>query len=176
MSKRAKLITAVLVTAGLLVVALAGAAFADGPNGPGVNSEDCLGQGWGHHHGLGTTNAEVVSELTGLTPDEIHAQRQEGKSLVEIAAAQGVNEDALVEAIMAAKKEVVQAKVAAGALTQEQADLMLQQMEQRTQQAVNRTTVGPPDWSRGNGQGACSDETRAGIGPSSMHRWARSSS
>ena len=86
-----------------------------------------------------------------------------------------LSKNSFTEAIMAVKKEAVQAKVEAGILTQEQADLMLQQMEQRTQQAVNRTSVGPPDWSRGNGRGACSGETGLGSGPGGMHRWGRGS-
>lgn len=174
MGKRAKLLTVSIALAGLLVVSVAGVAMAQDPADTDDMPAYC-GLGWGRSHGHGATSSETVSELSGLTPEEIQAQRQEGKSLVEIAAAQGVSEDALVEAIMAAKTEFIQQRVEAGTLTQEQADLILEQMEQRTLQAVNRTTVGPPDWSRGNGRGACSGETGLGSGPGGMHRWGRGS-
>ena len=169
MSKRAKLLMVSLVATGLLVFSFAGIAQADGPN----DADDCS-CGEGGPYGLGATHSEAVSELLGLTHEEIETQRhEEGKSLVEIAAAQGVSEDALVETIMAAKKEAVLAGVADGTLTQEQADLMLKQMEQRTQQAINRTSVGPPDWSKGQGRGACTGEAGLGTGPGGMHRWGR---
>jgi len=104
---------------------------------------------------------------------------------VEIAAAQGVTEDTLVEAILAAKKEAIQERVEAGILTQEQSDRMFQQMEQRTIEAVNRTTVGPvgPHEDRGagamryggsqGGNGACYGDAGTGIGPGGMNKWGR---
>ena len=172
MSKRIKMLAVALAAVVLLVVSGAAVALANGPTDAGDTSA-CGGEGWGRYHGQGAICSETVSVLLGLTPEEIQAQRQEGKSLVEIAAAQGVSEDALVEAIMAVKKEAVLAGVADGTLTQEQADLMLKQMEQRTQQAINRTSVGPPDWSKGQGRGACTGEAGLGTGPGGMHRWGR---
>ena len=172
MGKRVKLLAVALVATSLLVVSVAGVALAQGPADTDDMPAYC-GQGWGRSHGQEAICSETLSELSGLTPEEIQAQRQEGKSLVEIAAAQGVSEDALVEAIMAAKKQAVQAKVQDGTLTQEQADLILAHMEQRTHQAVNRTSVGPPDWSRGNGRGACFGGTGLGSGPGGMPRWGR---
>jgi hypothetical protein len=162
MSRRAKLLIVPLALAGLLVVLFSGAAFAAGP------------------HGEGTACTETVSELLGLTPEEIQAQRHEGKSLVEIAAAQGVSEDVLVEAILAAKKEAIEQKIEAGTLTQEQADLCFQQMEQRISQSVNRTTCGPVDGERGKGygragEGSCCDGTGPGTGPGGMNRYGRGS-
>ena len=53
---------------------------------------------------------------------------------------------------MGADIAAVEAKVANGTLTQDQADLMIQNMTERTEQAVNRTTVGPAEWSRGGGR------------------------
>lgn len=182
MSKRAKLLMVSLVATGLLVFSFAGIAQADGPN----DADDCP-CGLGGPYGLGATHSEAVSELLGLTHEEIETQRHEGKSLVEIAAAQGVSEDALVEAIMAVKKEAIQQRVEAGILTQEKANLMLQQMEQRTHQTVNRTSVGPPEWSGGSGNGNGNGNGRGayrgkmgngngqGAGMPSWPRWGRGS-
>ncbi|MDP2931660.1 MAG: DUF2680 domain-containing protein [Chloroflexota bacterium] len=181
MNKRAKILAATLVLAGLLAVSVTGVALAAGPNSPDGAPLNCGGMGC----------SDTVSELLGLTPQEIQTQRQAGKSLVEIAAAKGVTENALVNAIMAAKKEAVQARVQAGTLTQEQANLMLQQMEQRTKEAVNRTTTGPlagergygcgqpgqgtgPGMMRAWGQGTGNGAPGNGTGPGGMNRWARS--
>jgi hypothetical protein len=107
-------------------------------------------------NGLGTGSCPAaVTELLGMTPAEIQAQRLEGKSLVQIAAAKGVTEDQLKNAILTARQTQLKERVTAGTLTQEQATLMLQTMEQNVVQAINRTTTGRPDWAgiNGNGQG-----------------------
>ena len=155
MSKRFKLMTISMVLIGVLAATFTGAALAAGS--PEVDDEEqsYCGAGWGGWQG-GATCSETVGDLLGLTHEEIEAQRHEGKSMVEIAAAQGVTEDTLVEAILAAK--------------QEQSDRMFQQMEQRTIEAVNRTTVGPVGPHEDRGAGAMrhwgnqnSQETRDGT-------------
>ncbi len=152
------------IVAGLLVIVFAGAALAAGPVKP-ADTQNVCGPGWG----WGGTNLDVVSKLLGLTTEQIRTLRQEGKSLVQIAATKGVNEDALVKALLAARNEVIQKKVAAGVLTKEQADLMLKQMEQRMHQAVNRTTTGQPEWA---GQGNC-PALGNGVGVGGMNRAGR---
>ncbi len=107
---------------------------AGGPNGAGV----C---------------PEAVTQLLGMTQEEIQAQRLEGKSLVQIADTKKVTAEQLTEAILAAKRDQIQERVTAGTLTQEQADLMLQTMQQNVVRAVNRTSVGQPEWAGGNGTG-----------------------
>jgi hypothetical protein len=192
MSKKFKLLAISLITAGILAVAITGAAFADDPAGVNGEGEAYCGQGGSGYHGHGAICSDTVGELLGLTHEEIEEQRHEGKSLVEIAGAQGVSEDALVEAILDAKRESVQQMVEDGTLTQEQANLMLQQMEQRTIQMVNRVTVGSPDsrggcgygeagagtgpgmmrhWGQQGGQGTCYGETGLGTGSGDMNRW-----
>ena len=166
--KKVLLIGSVIVTLGLLIVGFTVPAFAHGPGNTGNVAQDCWGEpGEGGYHGHGAIHSDTVSELLGLTPEEIQVQRQEGKSLVEIAATQGVTEDALVDAITAAKEEAIQQRVEDGTLTQEQADLMLQQMTQRTAEMVNRTTFGPPE-----DRGTCGyGEPGQGISPGAMNHW-----
>lgn len=127
------------IVAGLLVLVFAGAALAAGPVKP-ADTQNVCGPGWG----WGGTNLEVVSKLLGLTTEQIGTLRQQGKSLVQIAATKNVTEDKLVNAILAARKELIQQRVTAGYLTQEQANLMLKNMEQNIRQSINRTTYGPP--------------------------------
>ena len=78
------------------------------------HSEDGEGVDYVCHESI-----DAVSELLGLSPEEIREEHESGKSLVEIAEEQGVSEDALIEAIMAAPKEAIEQKVEDGILTQE---------------------------------------------------------
>ena len=99
------------------------------------------------YHGIGNVyheSIDAVSELLGLSPEEIREERESGKSLVEIAEEQGVSEDALIEAIMAAPKEAIEQKVEDGILTQEQANHLLERLEQIVQHEVNREEPGFP--------------------------------
>ncbi len=158
MRKRFKLMTISMVLVGVLAATFSGAALAAGP--PEVDDEEqsYCGAGWGGWQ-EGVTCSEIVGDLLGLTHEEIEALRHEGKSMVEIAAAQGVTEDTLVEAILAAK--------------QEQSDRMFQHMGQRTSEAVNRTTEGPFGPREDRGAGAMRDDTELGAGRGLMHGWGR---
>ncbi len=189
MSKKAKMLTVALVATGLLVLSFAGIVQADDPD----DACDRAPQGWGAYFGQG--NSEAVSDLLGLTHEEMETLRHEGKRMVEIAAAQGIDEDTLVEFIMATKRDVLQQRVADGTLTAERVENMLQQMEQRTRQAVNRTETGP-FMAQGEGQrgfaggmgqgsmmyrgwqgshGADCDETGPGNVPDNANRRGRAS-
>jgi len=171
MNRRLKVFTAALVVTGLLAVAFGGFALADTPATTNTTGTACpMGQlGWGGHGmgsqmGQGIICDEIVSDLLGLSAEDIQAQRLEGKSLVEIAAAQGVSEDTLVAAILEAKTAHIQELVASGTLTAEQAEFMLQNMEQNITRMVNQTGTGPFGGGHGHGQ--------SGMG---MHRWAQTS-
>jgi hypothetical protein len=131
-----KIVFVVALVAALTVTALAGAglAFAQGPTplAPGyVPGYGCCGggRGWGWGwHGMGLIDA--LAELTGLEPADLYAELQEGKTLLEVAQAHDVSAEQLVEAALAARAEVLQQRVEAGYLTQEQADWMLDHMEE----------------------------------------------
>ena len=139
------------VVAGLLVMAIAIPVFAAGPNGvnsgntaPGTQS--CCGNG--NRRGSGEGISEAVVTLLGMSREEIQEQRQAGESLVQIAGSKDISEEALINAILAEKQETLQEMVAAGTITQELADQRLEQMRERVQLAINRTTVGPPEWAK----------------------------
>jgi hypothetical protein len=126
--------------------------FCAGPQS-GTNSGQCDtglrgGQGWN-----GVSCIEAVTDLLGLSQEEICELRQDGQSLVEIAAGKGITEDALVEAILKERQEEIESKVDSGILTQEQADLRLANMEENITEAVNRTTTGPNGNFQGSGYG-----------------------
>ncbi|MFC1946098.1 hypothetical protein ACFLW1_02745 [Chloroflexota bacterium] len=192
MKKGLKLLGIAVGVAAIMALSLSGTVFAD-TSEETETTAFCGGYGFGGFHGEEAACSEVLGELLGLTPEALCELRQAGQSLVEIAAANGVSAEALTEAIMAEKTATVQARVAEGTLTQEQADLMLQQMTQRTEQAINRTATGPAEWRMGHGRGmsgegagtglanrwggqrgACYGEADGSAVPGGMSRWGRS--
>ena len=120
----------------------------------------------GGYHGIGHVvheSIDAVSELLGLSPEEIREERESGKSLVEIAEEQGVSEDALIEAIMAAPKEAIEQKVEDGILTEEQADHLIERLEQRVIWRINRTDVEAAGYSGCNGGERHAKDTDFGM-------------
>jgi hypothetical protein len=173
------LITTIAV---LMLLVIGGTVLAAGPDNraaTGLGSGICP---------VGASDASaacltVTGKLTGLTVQEIQTERQTGKSLVQIAAAHGVDENTLVNAILNTRTVVLKNAVAAGTITQAQADLMLRNMEQNIRQMVERTEIGPASQTvtrgmesrRGmtsgwddNGCGTSGE----GLGPGLMNRWA----
>ncbi len=164
MRKHFKWLIAALV-AGALTMAIAIPALASGPGGANSSTPTSTAQpgyGNGRCQGLGTGINEAVTTLLGMTREQIQEQRQAGQSLVQIAVSRTVTEEALVNAIMVGKQEAIQEMLAAGTITQAQADQRLEQMRERVQLAVNRTTVGPPDWAGVNGQNGVRNGTGMG--------------
>ena len=129
-----KIVFVVALVAALAVTALTGAglAFAQGPTSPAPGYGCCGGWGmrggWGGWHGMGLMDA--LAELSGLEPTELYAEMQEGKTLLEVAQAHGISAEGLVEAALASRTEVLQQRIEAGYLTQEQADWMIEHMEE----------------------------------------------
>jgi len=110
-------------------------ANAQGPGPGGPRGDPEIGGA-----GLRGTLGSVVGAL-GLTPEEMRAERQAGHTLADVAAARGVDQATLLRAIVAPAKARLDLSVAAGRLTQQDADARLQQIEQTAVQAV--TTSGP---------------------------------
>ncbi len=123
-----------VVMLGVLMVLLATAnvVLAQGPLPPTETCPDTRGSngtkggwGWGAR---GFSLVDVTAEATGLAAEEVIAALQEGQTLAQIAAAQGVDAQAIVDAFLAARETVFEQAVADGRFTQEQVDLMLEQM------------------------------------------------
>jgi predicted DNA-binding protein YlxM (UPF0122 family) len=90
--------------------------------------------GFGWHGGLWTM-FDTMAEGLGLTPQEFFAESHDaGKSLTEIAEEQGVDLDSVYEAMKDARgeamREAIQQRVEDGSLSQEQADWMLEGLDQ----------------------------------------------
>lgn len=93
----------------------------------------------GHRHGGRSHEgrSEVVTELLGLTQEELKAAFQEGKTLAEIAAEQGVSESDLVDALVAAATDRIDEAVADGKLTEDEAAEKIAGLEEKVTERVN---------------------------------------
>jgi len=138
MSRRTKVLTIAISLAVVTLLTIGGIALADDSR----NCEKPFGPRIGKMAACGPNG--LLTEVLGLTPEEIKAELQAGKTIIEIAAAQGFTEEQLKEAMNAAMAAKLQQKVTDGTLTQEQADRMLQRLQ---------------DWSTENGQ------PKFGFGP-----------
>lgn len=157
-----------MVAIGALMIG--GSVFADTSEEADVQGQ-CAGYGWQGSQNTGVSCGETVDDLLGTTPEKRCELRQEGNSLADIAAEQGITVDELVEAIMTERIAAIQAGVDDGTLTQEQADLMIQYMVERIELAVSRTTTGPVGWSMGgqNSGGARFGSSGMGNGSGRMY-------
>ena len=118
-----------LLVVGVLTVVMAGSALAQEPD-PLDKPFGGWGRGcFGRFAGGRWTMFDAAAEALGLTPEGLFAELHAGKSMAEVAEAQGVDAEALQDALHAARVEAIQQAVEDGALTQEQADLMLDRLE-----------------------------------------------
>jgi polyhydroxyalkanoate synthesis regulator phasin len=139
--------------------------FAGGPldgfvvGGPGVRGgpgfrggPGHFGFGFGHrggpggHHGgrpgiLATDVLTPAASFLGISVAALAADLKTGKTLAQEAVAKGKTAAALIDAIVAAQKTVLDAQVAAGWITGAQATSMLGHL---TKQITNLVNVGPP--------------------------------
>jgi hypothetical protein len=96
------------------------------------------GPGFGFHH-FGSGLGEAAAKYLGLTEAELRTQLESGKSLAEIAKAQGKSTDGLKKALHDAVKGDLDAAVKAGRITQAQADEALSRFDARVDDLISRT-------------------------------------
>ena len=105
-------------------------------HGPGFGG----GPGFGHGEGFGHAIAAGVEELAtylGLEPAELRTQLMSGKSLADIAKAQGKTVDGLKTAITDAVTKRLDAAVTAGKITKEQKAKLLEGLTAHLDDFVN---------------------------------------
>ena len=111
--------------------------------GAGAGLAQAAQSGGGHGPG-GPASAATASYL-GLTPDELRTQLQSGKTLADVAKAQGKPVSGLEDAIVADAKTHLDADVAAGKLTAAQEATMLADLKSHVDDIVNGAApVGGP--------------------------------
>jgi Spy/CpxP family protein refolding chaperone len=134
-NKWIKMATGVVAGGALLLCVTTAALAADpstAPRGQGGWQEGPMMRGpqWGGNFGPRSSH-KALTELSGMTDEQIDAERETGKSLAQIAASNGVRESVLIEALLASRKELLDARAKAGTMTQEQANTAYKFAEQR---------------------------------------------
>lgn len=163
MSKRSKTILVAVMAAVLaLAVAVPALATTDDPVATAPGTGYCGGDGGygrGPVMGAGVRGIDAAAEALGMDVADLAAERQAGKSLAEIAASKGISTDTLVAEMLKARKAALDEAMAAGRITREQADYMLEHMSDSIADHIDDTEVGPRGGGRGFGgqgmRGAC---------------------
>ena len=81
---------------------------------------------------------DAAASYLGMTEAELRAELEDGKSLAEVAKAEGKSVDGLVQALVAGAEKRLADAVADGRLTQAQADQIESDLEERVTELVNR--------------------------------------
>lgn len=138
---------AILIFAGIFVLAavlaVTGFAYAQTQTPPSGDTDSAVVPGWGmmgrNAHGMMRSSGngplhgymeEALAEKLGLSEAEIEEKLASGETMWSIAQAQGLTDEQITELMQSARDEALKAAVAAGAITQEQADWMSQRMQQ----------------------------------------------
>ena len=93
-----------------------------------------------------------IASILNMKVEDVHAARLEGKSFTQIAEGKGVSEAQLVESLTKDLTTFLDAQVAQGRLTSEQAATAISRMEEDLKLALSRTEVGPPEARPGLGR------------------------
>ncbi len=110
--------------------------------GAGIATGASSGSDGGPEGGGGPPGAAAISSYLGLTADELRTDLQSGKTLAQLATAQGKTVSGLEDAIVAAAKTNLDAAVAAGTLTAAQEATKLADLQSHVADIVSST--GPP--------------------------------
>ena len=101
--------------------------------------------GPGFGHGPGAGRLEDAATALGMTEDELRTALQDGSTIAEIAAEKGVELQTVVDAMLADLKTHLDEEVAAGDLTQEEADAKLAEVTERLTERLNQAPEVRPD-------------------------------
>jgi hypothetical protein len=128
MFKRLATIVGAIALVSLLGLFAIGSVLAEGPTPTPVPQTPWNGA-WGRVcQGAGVVS-DAVGKLLGLTPEQIYAERQAGKTLAQVAKDKGITDQQLIDAIVAGRTEEIAQAVKDGRMTQAQADWMLAKMK-----------------------------------------------
>jgi len=95
-------------------------------------------RGFGHHaFGHHGEKLDAAAAYLGLTEEQLRTELESGKTLAQIATAHGKTADGLVNALVDAANKKLDAAVAAGRLTRQQADSLLKGLEAHIADFVN---------------------------------------
>ena len=108
---------------------------------------------------LGSDDITAAAKALGMTEADVTTALQGGQTLAQLAATKNVDVQTLIDAMVAAEKAEIQAKVDAGTITQAQADQQIADLTQHETDEVNGV-MGGPGGHHGHGPGDPSTGTR----------------
>jgi len=126
----------VLITLMLVIITVLGVSAAYAQQDPGGRPGGRQGDGR-QRDGLLHEIVNIVAQETGLDPADIMTQVREGSTLAEVITNSGGDVEAVTASIVSAVTTRVQDAVAAGNMTQEQADTILASLEENVTSALN---------------------------------------
>ena len=88
-------------------------------------------------HRAGGHILDAAADVLEMEKDDLVAELREGNSLADVAAAQGIGVDGFKAQLLAEVQADIDAKVADGTITQEQADRLSEGLEERIDNIVN---------------------------------------
>ena len=103
----------------------------------GTALEEARPEGGSRHGGGRHLDLSVVAESLGTTEDELRTALEAGQTIAEVAAEKGVDVQTVIDSIVADRKARLDEKVAAGDLTQAEADERLADAGERATALVN---------------------------------------
>src|SRR4029079_12533663 len=109
----------------------------------GAGIADAAQKGGGPGGRGGGSGAAAIADYLGLTQAELRTQLQSGKTLADVAKAQGKTVTGLEDAIVADAQTHLDADVTAGKLTSAQAAAMLADLKSHVDDIVNNVGPGP---------------------------------
>ncbi len=116
-----------------------------------VNADPSERQGHRGHKGHGQA-LETLGEILGLTTDEIKEGFAAGQSIADMATAEGVDVDLVVDQLVAAAMERVDAAVEAGKIDAERAAEITEGLEDKISERVNADPSERPERGERRGQ------------------------
>ena len=123
-----------------------------------------LGMGFGHGPFGPLGGLDTAASFLGLTEAELRTQLADGKTLAEIAEAEGKSVGGLVGALVDAAEEKIDAAVEAGRLTEERAADIEEDLQERIRDLVNGE-LRPMGFGRHHGPGFGFDRHAPFKGP-----------
>ena len=124
---RIGMVATVAALAGALALSASAFAQSGTPPTPAAGARYAAGirGAWG---GPSNSLVAIAAEVLGVDPAELLADLAAGKTIAEVAQAQGVDLDTVVDAVIAPRAEVLRLAVADGRLTQVNADAITGQV------------------------------------------------
>ena len=119
----------------------------------------------GGREGLGV---DAVASVLGMTADELHTELHAGKSLASIAESKGVAVQKVIDVIVAEVKANVAEEVAAGELTQAEADAKLADVTSKVTEMVNSTRPARGEGDHRGGRGGHGRHGRGEMGGNNL--------